>query len=162
MTKVCIFYFVSGQFSSWCTSAVTSDHYAQLFFECFTCFCMCKVLLMWRQLQVYFSNSLQLLPSYQLRSRIIFMPLIFENTNPIQDYACTFSAHQKAILKNLRKLWDSGLCITLATIFLNNKGLKSVYTWSVLMASSINGTLQAYKVLPLIYSQVGYQVFGVV
>lgn len=31
------------------------------------------------------------------RSRTVFMPLIFKNTNTApQDYACTFSAHQKS------------------------------------------------------------------
>lgn len=97
------------------------------------------------------------------------MPLIFENTNTApQDYACTFSAHQKAVLRNqLRQLWETGFSVTLATISPSNKGLKYMYIWMVYTHGvyglfSINGTLQGDKVLPLIIHKLDMKIFEVV
>lgn len=94
------------------------------------------------------------------------MPLVFENSNPIQGYVCTFSPCQKALLKSrLRWLWDTGLCITLSTIFPNNKGLKSMYIGLVNMNEdyglfSIDGTLQGDKFLPWLFTSWMWKFWG--
>lgn len=145
-----------GQFSLPCTSAVTSD-------LCTHCCLLIIVTSIWvfylllQHVSLVNVETVSATLALEMLPITIFMPLIFENTNPIQDYVCTFSVCQKPALKNhLRRLWDMRVCITRLTNSRQQRLEKYMCIWLINMKLygiiSINGTLQGDKFLPWLFT----------
>lgn len=147
-----VFCVVLGQFSSLCTSAVTSDHCTH-----------CSLFIIVTSLGVFYLllhvlnlvNALELSPSQNWNPKLYLCPLSLKILTPFKN----MYAHSVLVYtgKPVYHDWYTGLCIILSTIFATTKAWKwCIFGWLIwlkLMGSSLMTHYRVIKNLPWLFTR---------